>query len=226
MKLYASVLTILVLLAGCGESQPAGDGAGNGQKAAQPEKALAPERVNRLKEGTSEGMATPEEQRLFDALLAASETNDWDRTRALAFSPEVRGSTNADLRTQAVASLAWFGEKAIDDLVEYVKDEDEEVYSAAIGEWSTVLALIEDDRQRADKVSSAMKRVSRASALEQIAMECNSLPGEFAAMALLDVIENGTIKQRRVAAEAYSFVTGEDFESREKTLKWIEENKE
>ncbi len=225
-SILVACAALALAVSGCGKSGGSEDSAPVPPATPPPAPETNPVSAPHAPELSAADDLSPEEQKLSVAMKDAFEGGDFDLVRKLALSTEVHGSTNAELRIQAVAALAWFGERSVDDLLEYVVDKDEDVSSSALGEWSTALALIEEDQNRAGRIATAMKRVTNPDTLEEIAMEISSLPDELAVRVLMDVIKNGSPRQRNAARESYSFVTGEDFTTPSAALRWIEENKE
>lgn len=164
---------------------------------------------------------TDEPLSLSDMIGEASAGDDADAVFALAKKALAEG--DADTRHDAVAALGQFGAQALPELVPFLADEDEDVRSDAMEEWSAALSEIDDDNTRISAAELAMKSIADEDALETISSEYIGIDEKLAVESLVRIIESGWEKGAAKARETYEFVTGEEWTGREAAEKWLAE---
>ena len=167
---------------------------------------------------------TPDEKRVMLAIEKALDDESLDDLKKAL--PEAAASKNVEIRSDLVDALGWFGKEAMNDLLPFMADPDEDVRSSAIDNWTSALGEISHEKTRADVIESAMMVVDDEDALESMTMELNDLDELIAIQTIINVVESGKAPPEAVAAarEEYEFITGEDYTNVEDANKWMEEN--
>ena len=173
---------------------------------------------------------TPEERRLADDLQSATDENDLDAVRKEVEKIKKLGS--ADLKSEAMDALAFFGRAALSDLMQFVKDKDQEVVDAAADKIAFVLdEMEEDDNKFKTEVLSTILSfdgLCSEDAIETFVGQLESIgSGDelLAVQTLVDLIDSGTVGEnvKKRAKEAYEFVTGEEYADFKKAERWFAE---
>lgn len=86
---------------------------------------------------------SPEDQKLADAVQAALDDDDFEKTRASALA--ALKSENPDVRQEAVDALGWFEDKALVDLTKVLADPNKDVADSARSHIETALMGMEDN---------------------------------------------------------------------------------
>ena len=86
---------------------------------------------------------SPEDRKLADAVQAALDDEDFERTRVAALA--ALKSENPDVRQEAVDALGWFDDKALVDLTKVLADANKDVADSARSHIENALLGMEDD---------------------------------------------------------------------------------
>ena len=173
---------------------------------------------------------TPEERRLADDLQSATDENDLDAVRKEVEKIKKLGS--ADLKSEAMDALAFFGRSALSDLMQFVKDKDQEVIDVAADKIAFVLDEMEeeDNKFKTEVLSTLLSFDGLCSedAIETFVGQLESIgSGDelLAVQTLVDLIDSGTVGEnvKKRAKEAYEFVTGEEYTDFKKAERWFAE---
>ena len=173
---------------------------------------------------------TPEERRLADDLQSATDENDLDAVRKEVEKIKKLGS--ADLKSEAMDALAFFGRSALSDLMQFVKDKDREVIDVAADKIAFVLDEMEeeDNKFKTEVLSTLLSFDGLCSedAIETFVGQLESIgSGDelLAVQTLVDLIDSGTVGEnvKKRAKEAYEFVTGEEYADFKKAERWFAE---
>ena len=173
---------------------------------------------------------TPEERRLADDLQSATDENDLDAVRREVEKIKKLGS--ADLKSEAMDALAFFGRSALSDLMQFVKDKDQEVIDVAADKIAFVLDEMEeeDNKFKTEVLSTLLSFDGLCSedAIETFVGQLESIgSGDelLAVQTLVDLIDSGTVGEnvKKRAKEAYEFVTGEEYADFKKAERWFAE---
>jgi len=165
----------------------------------------------------------PAEQKALRGLREALDGDNAEST--IKYAEALRGSASAEVRSEAVSALEWFGSKSLGVLTRYLGDADEDVASEAQNAWEHCLSEIESDTIKLQYVEVAMSSLDKSSALESLAMNLNQADDEGAAVeSIVRIIKSGNNAGAAKAIEAYEFITGESWGGREKALRWAAEH--
>lgn len=173
---------------------------------------------------------TPEERRLADDLQSATDENDLDAVRKEV--EKIKKQGNADLKSEAMDALAFFGRSALSDLMQFVKDKDQEVIDVAADKIAFVLDEMEeeDNKFKTEVLSTLLSFDGLCSedAIETFVGQLESIgSGDelLAVQTLVDLIDSGTVGEnvKKRAKEAYEFVTGEEYADFKKAERWFAE---
>ncbi|MCR5413537.1 MAG: hypothetical protein K6F50_02255 [Kiritimatiellae bacterium] len=166
----------------------------------------------------------PDEKRLLAAIEKAMDDENLSAIREIL--PEAAASANAEVRSDLVDALGWFGVKTMAELMPFMADADEDVRQSAIDGWVAALGEISDAKRRADIIEAAMQVVDDEGALESMTMELSDMEEAEALRVVVGVIEDGAAAETAVAAarEEYEFITGEEYTNAADASRWLEEN--
>lgn len=150
---------------------------------------------------------------------------DDNAAAAARYAVQLRDSASAEVRSEAVQALGWFGNKTLSELTGFLSDPDESVASDARTAWERSLSEIEDDAVKLQYIEVAMSSIENADMLDSISMNLNQVSDEGAAVeAMIRIIESGTPAGSAKAREAYKFMTGEEWRGRGPALQWVSEH--
>lgn len=138
--------------------------------------------------------------------------------------PDIYGSTNAEIRSEMVDALGWFGEQAMAELLPFMADRDSEIAQAAIDNWTTALADVSDGREKAKLIERAMQIIRDKDSLESMIMELGDCDDVAAMQTIVNLIASENANASSVAREHYEFVTGEEYTDFAAAEKWVREN--
>ena len=167
---------------------------------------------------------SPEDKRLMTTIEDALEAEDLKKL--LSVFDKVLKSPNAELRSDMVDALDWFGVKAMPELLAFVTDPDEDIAQEALSAWTSALSDIESDKERLSLVEKAMAAITDEDALESMVMEVDDCDDVKAVQTLLNVISSGNPKAVKVAKRHYRFLTDEKFTTFEAAEEWLQKNYE
>lgn len=167
---------------------------------------------------------TPEEEKLNDRIDDAYQADDLKTLFGMV--AEAKACPNKEVRRSMVDALAYFGEKALPELTQFLSDPDGDVAESAMDSWKSALGDIENEKTKADVVTMGMSIIKDEDALEDISNELIGIDEEVAVRALLAVMTTDNEPGVAKAREQYEFVTGEEFTNAADAEKWIRENKE
>lgn len=181
----------------------------------------------------------PEDRKLVEAVQAALDDNNFEGVKAAV--RRACESSDPEVRKHAVEALSWFGSKALPEITGLMADSNPEVAEAALEAAEQALSDMEDTWERFSSAAAYMRTfASNEDAISAFAGEMTSaaneliepedpdLPADVAkarqgreavVSTLADMIEGGG-KLAEEARDAYSFITGEDWISREEAAKW------
>ena len=169
---------------------------------------------------------SPDDRRLMEAIEQGQ--SDEDLEQLVKIIREVSASTNAEVRSELVDALGWFGVQGMNHLLPFMADSDEDVRESAIENWTSALSEVEDEGMRAQMIGAVMQVLKDEDALESMTNELIDMDEKIALQTLVDVIEGGEAPQQGVAAarEQYEFLTGEEYTTVEAANQWLVENYE
>ena len=167
---------------------------------------------------------SPVEKRQLTAIQSALDAEDLKAL--LAVLPEASKSPNAEVRGEMVDALGWFGEEAMLELLPFMADRDEDVAQSAMDSWTMSLSEIENEREKATLVESAMLAIRDEDSLDSMIMELDDCDDLLAMQTVVNLIESPNPKAARVAREHYEFITGEEYAGFDAAEKWMAENYE
>lgn len=169
---------------------------------------------------------SPADKRLLTAIEEGRDDDSLEKI--LAVLPEASASTNAEVRSELVDALGWFGVPAMNHLLPFLVDSDDDVRQSAIDSWTSSLGEIEDEKMKAKLIAAVMQVLNDEDALESMTSELIGMDEKIALQTLVDVIEGGKAPKQAVAAakEQYEFLTGDEYTTVEDADKWLAENYE
>ena len=169
---------------------------------------------------------SPDDRRLMEAIEQGQ--SDEDLEQLVKVIPEVSASTNAEVRSELVDALGWFGVQGMNHLLPFMADSDDDVRESAIENWTSALGEVEDEGMRAQMIGAVMQVLKDEDALESMTNELIDMDEKIALQTLVDVIEGGKAAQQGVAVarEQYEFLTGEEYTTVEAANQWLVENYE
>lgn len=167
-----------------------------------------------------------DDRRLLDAIEEG--LGDDSLEKILRVLPEASTTTNAEIRSELVDALGWFGVPAMNHLLPFLADPDDDVRQSAIDSWTSSLGEVEDEKMKAGLITAVMQVLNDEDALESMATELTDMDEKLALQVLVDVIEGGKASKQAIAAarEQYEFLTGDEYTTVEAADKWLEENYE
>lgn len=182
--------------------------------------------VEEVPESEDDDDMSPADRRLMEAIEQGQ--SDEDLEQLVKIIPEVSASTNAEVRSELVDALGWFGVQGMNHLLPFMADSDEDVRESAIENWTSALSEVEDEGMRAQMIGAVMQVLKDEDALESMTNELIDMDEKIALQTLVDVIEGGKAAQQGVAAarEQYEFLTGEEYTTVEAANQWLAENYE
>lgn len=166
---------------------------------------------------------SPTDKKTLLAVEKALEDENVEAARAVA--GEALKATSAEVRSECVDMLGWFGEKTLAELTPFLSDPDKDVAENALSTWTRSLGEIEDETTRCRLVEGVMTALRDADALESLVMEVDDCDDALTMQLLVDLIGGNNEVAAKVAREHYEFKTGEEFTSVEAAEKWLKENK-
>lgn len=149
-----------------------------------------------------------------------------DFKAAVKLAAQAVSSTNADVRSEALDMLAWFGEKSLPELTGFLSDPDERVRHTAFLHWREALGEIEDEKARVKVIQMTMRVLRDPETLEGVASELVGVDEHLAVEALSAMICTGAAAQAAQARRTYEFITGEKYVSKEQALARLAEDDE
>lgn len=169
---------------------------------------------------------SPADKRLLTAIEEGRDDDSLEKV--LVVLPEASASTNAEVRSELVDALGWFGVPAMNHLLPFLVDSDDDVRQSAIDSWMSSLGEIEDEKMKAKLIAAVMQVLNDEDALESMTSELIGMDERIALQTLVDVIEGGKAPEQAVAAakEQYEFLTGDEYTTVEDANKWLAENYE
>lgn len=169
---------------------------------------------------------SPADRRLLEAIEQGQD--DEDLERLVKIIPEVSASTNAEVRSELVDALGWFGVQGMNHLLPFMADSDEDVRERAVDNWTSALGEVEDEGMRAQMIGAVMQVLNDEDALESMTNELIDMDEKIALQTLVDVIEGGKAAPQGVAVarEQYEFLTGDEYTTIEAANQWLAENYE
>ncbi len=164
------------------------------------------------------------EKELMSGIEKAQDEDDLEQLRQLI--PQASVSTNVEIRSDLVDALGWFGKDAMEDLLPFMADEDEDVRNDAIDYWTGALGEIEDVKSRGSMIEMVMKVIKDEDALDAMTTELSDLEDIDALQVLVNVMSEPDISPNAVKAakEHYEFVTGEEWKDIDAAEAWLREN--
>ena len=182
--------------------------------------------VEDVPESEDDDDMSPADRRLMEAIEQGQD--DEDLEQLVKIIPEVSVSTNAEVRTELVDALGWFGVQGMNHLLPFMADSDEDVRESAIENWTSALGDVEDEGMRAQMIGAVMQVLNDEDALESMANELINMDEKIALQTLVDIIEGGKAAPQGVAVarEQYEFLTGDEYTTIEAANQWLEENYE
>ena len=169
---------------------------------------------------------SPADRRLLTAIEDGR--NDDDLDKILAVLPDASASTNTEVRSELVDALGVLGVPAMNYLLPFMADADDDVRQSAIDSWTSSLGDVEDEKIKAELIAAVVQVLNDEDALESITSELIGMDEKIALQVLVDVIEGGKAPKQAVAAarEQYEFLTGDEYTTVEDANKWLAENYE
>ena len=167
---------------------------------------------------------SPVEKRQLTAIQSALDAEDLKAL--LAVLPEASKSPNAEVRGEMVDALGWFGEEAMLELLPFMADRNEDVAQSAMDSWTMSLSEIENEKEKATLIESAMLVIRDEDSLDSMIMELDDCDDLLAMQTVVNLIESPNPKAARVAREHYEFITGEEYAGFDAAGKWMAENYE
>lgn len=167
-----------------------------------------------------------EERRLLSAIEEGRDDDSLEKV--LKVLPDAAASTNAEIRSELVDALDSFGVPAMNHLLPFLADPDDDVRQSAIDSWTSTLGEVEDEKMKAKLITAVMQVLNDEDALESMTSELIGMDEKLALQVLVDVIEGGKAPKQAVAAarEQYEFLTGDEYSTVEDADKWLAENYE
>lgn len=165
---------------------------------------------------------SPDDKRRMLAIDSALDEDDLEALlKAL---PDAAASTNAEVRSDLVDALGWFGKKAMLDLMPFMADADEDVRQSAIDNWNMALSDINSEKQKCSYIESAMTVLTDEDALDTMITELMDCDDRLAVQTIVNIISSGTKEAVKAAKEQYEFQTGEEYTTIEAAETWLQEN--
>lgn len=167
---------------------------------------------------------SPGDKRLLLGIERAQDEENLEMLRKLI--AEASASTNAEVRSDLVDALGWFGKDAILDLLPLMADADDGVRESAIDNWTSALGEIDDTKERGVLIESVMKVIKNEDALEAMMTELSDFKDVEALQVLVNVIDGDGMNEAAVKAakEHYEFVTGEKWKGVDAAEAWLRDN--
>ena len=167
----------------------------------------------------------PEEQEIMTKASEAIENDDLETARSL--SELAVNSKNKELRESVVDTLGWFGKDAMAELTPYLSDPDVEIADSAKSQWMDALQELDDERQIAGVVESALKSLKDKDMIEEVADELDGIDELAAIQVIVNVIESSASPvAKEVSKEVYNSITDEDWNGIDAAENWLQENYE
>ena len=167
---------------------------------------------------------TEEEEKLVDTIHDA--LNDEDQELAIELAKRAVKSRSAEVRSEMVDTLRWFGDKAMPELLMFIDDPDEGVRIDAMAAYQQAIYDIEEDSEKAKIIEISMRNLADSEALGEIASELIGMDDQLAVQTLVNVIAGESKTGRRIAKETYETVTGEEYTTFEAAEAWLREQQE
>lgn len=138
--------------------------------------------------------------------------------------PAAVKSPTAEVRSETVDALGWFGEKAMDDLLPFMVDADEDIAESALNHWTSALGEVEDEKRKCAMVENVMLVLKNEDALESLVIELNDCDDILALQSVVNLIQCDNPAAAKVARDHYEFMTGEEFTTVDAANAWAVEN--
>jgi len=164
----------------------------------------------------------PADRETLKTVEKAMEDENYKILRAVV--PAAIKSPSAEVRSETVDALGWFGEKTMDDLLPFMADADEDIAASALNHWTSALGDIEDDKRKCALVENVMQVLKNEDALESLVTELNNCEDLLALRSVVKLIHCDNPAAVKVAREHYEFMTGEAFTTMDAANAWAEEN--
>lgn len=135
-------------------------------------------------------------------------------------------ASNAEIRSDYVDALGWFGKQTITDLLPFMADADTDIAERATDNWAMAVSEVEDEDIKCQLVETSMKAVRDNGALERIIMELSDIDDFKAVQTLVNVIESEESSTAAIdtAKEQYEFITDSAYKDFETATRWVEEH--
>ena len=172
----------------------------------------------------------PEDRRLLSAIEEGRDDDSLEKV--LKVLPEAAASTNAEIRSELVDALDSFGVQAMNHLLPFLADPDDDVRQSAIDSWTSTLGEVDDEKMKA-KLITAVKKMGiinfgSMNVDHVYSMQHFVQPGETLQSGAYNIYCGGKGLNQSVAAarEQYEFLTGDEYTTVEDADKWLTENYE
>jgi len=167
---------------------------------------------------------SPADKRLMLSIENAIDNENLEALRKIV--AEASASANAEVRSDLVDALAWFGKDAMLEIMPLMADDDESVRESAVDAWTNALGEVDDMKMRGTMIESVMKILKNEDALQAMTIELNGLEDLDALQVLVNVIEEPGISEvaSKTAKEHYEFITGEEWNGIDAAEQWLREN--
>ena len=133
---------------------------------------------------------------------------------------------HASLKQAAVDALGWFGSSALEDMTDFIMDEDPDIAQSAIDQFE--LAMQDPtlaDYDRADVIKMIAQTLDDADTLDWMFMEALNARHSVGADTLAYIARNGTTKAKEMLPEYIEMFTGEENITTVSQLEnWLAEN--
>lgn len=133
---------------------------------------------------------------------------------------------HASLKQAAVDALGWFGSAALEDMTDFMLDEDPDIAQSAIDQFE--LAMQDPtlaDYDRADIIKMIAQILDDADTLDWMFMEALNARHSVGADTLAYIAQNGTTKAKEMLPEYIEMFTGEENITTVSQLEnWLAEN--
>ena len=97
----------------------------------------------------------PEDRRLLSAIEEGMDDDSLEKV--LKVLPEASASTNAEIRSELVDALDGFGVPAMNHLLPFLADPDDDVRQSAIDSWTSSLGEGEDEKMKARLITAVLQ---------------------------------------------------------------------
>ena len=207
------------MIVGCGK---------DGGNAAKPVDAGANAPVVTNVSNVSDGESAPLSPEEKEAEKMRDLLDDGQTQAAIRLARDLMDSTNKQVRSQVLETLAWIGHRAIPEITEMINDANPDIAEEALSAWEQAFSEISGPHRQAAIIAETLPKLKSPDPVNAILMHATEFEEYVALPMLAQIIDgNRTNFVSECAREMYSHIAdGEIYESLDETKRYLERLKQ